>query len=278
MMLDISDILIPKRLRAVDEVKVKQLAESIRYVGLVNPIIVTRGRLIAGAHRLEAYKLLGWNKIPTRPLGDINEKDKIKLIEIDENLFRNELSPSEKMEHIALRIEIIANNKTNKESSLINDIDKVDILKIKKQAIHDSKIEMMELMNLKTLDVINKKVSDYTISVNTNIINNKNIDLLTNTQLRDVIRIARKDSKKADLLINEIASVKNLNDRNKFSVKNKEPNYKKIEFVKAIKKSMSINKKIFSISNEESTFNDSDFEVVRKSILEIENILIKYKF
>src|SRR5690606_33727963 len=47
-------------LRDVDE-----LADSIREVGLLNPITVTPDSvLIAGLHRLEACRRLGWTEIP----------------------------------------------------------------------------------------------------------------------------------------------------------------------------------------------------------------------
>ena len=272
MILNINDILIPKRLRSVDKDKVKQLAESIRENGLICPVVVTRGRLIAGAHRLEAHKLLGWTKIPTRPLGDINDKDKIRLIEIDENLFRNELSPFEKMEHIALRVEILTNKKIRTLSSSVNN-DK-EMLRMKKQIANDTKNELMNLMNLKTLSVINKNISDYNISVKTDIVNNKNIDLLTNSQLRSVIKVAREDVEKANKMIDDIALIVDCDERKKVIIKDQEN--KKYEIVKVIKKSLSMNKKIFDLSSEESIFNESDLNVVMKSISDIESVLNKY--
>ena len=42
-----------------------ELAASIREVGLLNPITVTENRrLVAGYHRLEACRILGWKVIP----------------------------------------------------------------------------------------------------------------------------------------------------------------------------------------------------------------------
>ena len=44
---------------------VSALAESIAQVGLLQPIVVTPSdRLVAGYHRLEACKALGWAEIP----------------------------------------------------------------------------------------------------------------------------------------------------------------------------------------------------------------------
>lgn len=56
-------------------------------------------------HRLKAHELLGMDNIPAI-LCNAKEEDDITLIEIDENLLRNELSPSEFDGHIALKYEI----------------------------------------------------------------------------------------------------------------------------------------------------------------------------
>jgi ParB-like chromosome segregation protein Spo0J len=64
MTIRISNIKVNKGRRAVDENKVKELTESIREIGLLNPVTITASHvLIAGAHRLEAVKLLGRNMI-----------------------------------------------------------------------------------------------------------------------------------------------------------------------------------------------------------------------
>jgi len=99
----IDEITIPegrRELRGVDE-----LAKSISEIGLLNPIVVTKGRrLIAGAHRLEACRRLGWRYIPAA----VVEYDELhaELAEIDENLVRNELSVLERSEAYARRKEI----------------------------------------------------------------------------------------------------------------------------------------------------------------------------
>lgn len=57
----IDDILITKNRRKVNQDKVKELAESIKEIGLLNPIILSKDYILfAGAHRLEACKLLGY--------------------------------------------------------------------------------------------------------------------------------------------------------------------------------------------------------------------------
>jgi len=88
----ISEITIPEGRRSTDWVKVSELAESIKIVGLINPITIDNDNtLIAGAHRYEACKYLGFDEIECIVL-DCDEL-RTELAEIDENLIRNELDP-----------------------------------------------------------------------------------------------------------------------------------------------------------------------------------------
>jgi len=85
----ISDIIIGERRREIKSEYVQKLADSIKQVGLINPItIAPDNRLIAGYHRVQAFKLLGETRIPAVVL---NLSDlEARLAEIDENLIRNE--------------------------------------------------------------------------------------------------------------------------------------------------------------------------------------------
>jgi ParB family transcriptional regulator, chromosome partitioning protein len=81
------------------------LVESIRELGLLNPISVTRDRrLFSGLHRLAAFKALGRHMIPAVVI-DVT-RDEAKLREIDENLARNDLTLLERAEHRCHRKEI----------------------------------------------------------------------------------------------------------------------------------------------------------------------------
>jgi N6-adenosine-specific RNA methylase IME4/ParB-like chromosome segregation protein Spo0J len=98
---------LPDRMRespkAVDE-----LAESISRNGLQQPIIIrprSRGgmgyELVAGLHRLKAVGKL--NELNIRAeIHDLDD-DEAKLVEIDENLIRADLTPAERVIHIARR-------------------------------------------------------------------------------------------------------------------------------------------------------------------------------
>ncbi len=92
--LDLIDV--GERLRPIDQAHVEQLAESMDRRGLDTPITVRepdaegRHRLTAGGHRLAAARKLGWRKIDAFvvPADD----DTARLIEIEENLVRHDLS------------------------------------------------------------------------------------------------------------------------------------------------------------------------------------------
>jgi len=72
--------------------KVEELAESIRNVGLINPIVITRENvLVAGERRLEAHKLLGFDQIPVHYTDEV-DKTQLHLIELEENVKRVDLN------------------------------------------------------------------------------------------------------------------------------------------------------------------------------------------
>ncbi len=101
----IDEIIFDDKEVEIDQEKVESLAESIKQVGLINPITVTKdGHIVAGRHRLAACKLLGMTDVPVTII-DKSELE-TELVEIDENLIRKELHYLEKAELLARRKEI----------------------------------------------------------------------------------------------------------------------------------------------------------------------------
>jgi ParB family chromosome partitioning protein len=96
-----------ERLRAVDADYVALIAESLTERGLDTPIIVTaagadgRHTLIAGGHRVAAARLAGWSEIAAKVVAA--DELQAKLIEIDENLIRRELSALDRAVFLAER-------------------------------------------------------------------------------------------------------------------------------------------------------------------------------
>ncbi len=94
----VDQIVVPERLRAVEEEHALAIAQSIVEHGLINPITVratpaAKGgnwTLVAGAHRLRAFEINGEPEIDALIVE--GDKAEAQLIEITENLFRNDLS------------------------------------------------------------------------------------------------------------------------------------------------------------------------------------------
>jgi ParB-like chromosome segregation protein Spo0J len=104
------------RLRRLNPEQVEVLVESIKEIGLQSPISLHaiprpeetpyrhNGNIyevVAGAHRLEACKVLGMKEIPAL-IVDLADVDR-RLWEIDENLIRAELTQLERAEHLRAR-------------------------------------------------------------------------------------------------------------------------------------------------------------------------------
>ena len=100
--LPVAKIVLIGQRRQLDEVKVCELMDSIRSLGLLNPILVMRTeevgsdtfRLVAGLHRFEAIKRLGFPTIQCT-VRQFKEPLEIELVEIDENIMRSNPSPAE---------------------------------------------------------------------------------------------------------------------------------------------------------------------------------------
>ena len=115
MRLSIKEIQVKEGRRSLDTCHVGELADSIREIGLLNPLTIDRDNfLIAGLHRLEAVKRLGWTEVdctvssleglaaelaelPTMPciVRELTDDEAI-IIMVDSNLQREKVLPSEK--------------------------------------------------------------------------------------------------------------------------------------------------------------------------------------
>ena len=105
MRIQISEIKVnPGRREALTE-RVAELVKSIAEVGLLNPVTIDRGNtLIAGLHRLEAAKLLGWTEVDCTVSS--LEGLQAELAEIDENFVRTDLTAIEYGDLLLRRKEI----------------------------------------------------------------------------------------------------------------------------------------------------------------------------
>ena len=222
--IEVDKIVIRKRHRKVDSKKVEQLAKSIDQSGLINPIIIAGDVLVAGAHRLAAFKLLGRDVITFANMGNIEDSDTCELIEIDENLFRNELSESERSEHLARRIELIS------KRNLPEQIEKVTKAKVKRRevaqdspkvgakvgqaaeraAIAEAKKEVAAIMGVNPKK-ISEAISNHNAVTNADLDRNK-LEELNGVQYKRVADVAKKQGKEAAEAELDIQLAKNKNN------------------------------------------------------------------
>ena len=75
---------------------ISALENSIRRVGLLNPIVIDeKNRLVAGYRRLTACRNLGWQEIEVTIVHFDGDVLKMLDAEADENLFRKDFTPDE---------------------------------------------------------------------------------------------------------------------------------------------------------------------------------------
>lgn len=121
MPLDIEDIIVLEGRRKVDPKTVRKLAESIEAVGLQTPITVRRKGdqyvLIAGLHRIEAFKKLGREHIPAAISSWTNAE--ARKWEIAENLHRAELTKLERDEHVAEWVRLVEAEKPRQPDAVL---------------------------------------------------------------------------------------------------------------------------------------------------------------
>jgi len=125
---------------------IKELAESIKQLGLLEPIVVTLDNLLlAGERRLKAVSLLGWQTIPC-VIRSVKDEEEQLLCEIAENEKRKNFTPSERVAY-GLKLEVIEKLKARErmESG-------------KKHTLSSIEDRVENSRGIKTDDVVGKKI------------------------------------------------------------------------------------------------------------------------
>lgn len=111
--LPVERVFVRRDARAIDEAAIRGLVESIREVGIINPLRVRPARrmvkgieddayeVTAGAHRLRAAKSIGMETVPCIVVED--DDDIAEMAMIDENLMRTDSTPAERASLTARR-------------------------------------------------------------------------------------------------------------------------------------------------------------------------------
>jgi ParB family chromosome partitioning protein len=104
----IADVIEGHRLRPVTEAGVESLIASISETGVMKDAIHIRKKkdgtlhLVAGGHRLEAARRLGWEDIEAKVWSEVTD-DWARLMEIDDNLAGAEMNPLDTAVFLAAR-------------------------------------------------------------------------------------------------------------------------------------------------------------------------------
>ena len=104
----VADVICTSRLRPVSEAGVASLIASINETGVMKDAIHVRKKkdgslhLLAGAHRMEAARQLGWDEIEAKVWTDVTD-DWARLIEIDDNLAGAEMNALDTAVFLATR-------------------------------------------------------------------------------------------------------------------------------------------------------------------------------
>lgn len=98
--IDIIKIDVGERILQPTKARIDVMAQSLENIGCINPIQLTRvgghrWQLVTGATRLAAAKQLGWHQIKATAVGADNPYE-LKLLEIEENLVRSDLTEAER--------------------------------------------------------------------------------------------------------------------------------------------------------------------------------------
>lgn len=125
----VDQVVVGKRMRSTDPLKVSELAQSFRDINIINPISIDENyKLIAGNHRLAAAKECGWDTV--RAIVFTRDELINQLQEIDENLFVNSLCYISQSENIAKREEILGvlGKRTKRGHSVVDGVFSTDDL------------------------------------------------------------------------------------------------------------------------------------------------------
>lgn len=150
----INDIIVNREVRLRKSIgDVTELAESIKDRGLVHPIVITRNYvLVAGERRLTACKLLGWDQIVFQfvdevDLNELEAQEELELIELHENIQRQDLTWKEVNDSYTRIYEIAKRRNPNltldqasKVVGLSHKSDMAAHLLVKRERAHNSRV------------------------------------------------------------------------------------------------------------------------------------------
>lgn len=89
----INDITVKVDRQRRDLGDIESLMDSLARLGQIQPIVVTRENiLVVGERRFRAAQRLGWDRISAQYIDEIDDEETLKLIELEENVKRKDLT------------------------------------------------------------------------------------------------------------------------------------------------------------------------------------------
>ena len=198
-----------------DEEQLRELADSVRENGIIQPIIVrrkgSRFEIVAGERRLRAAEMAGINKIPA--MIRLTEDSEMLALALVENIHRADLNPIEKakayqnfMETFSLTQEQAAQKLGQDRSVLANYIRLLSLPAEVKQMLIDSSLDMGHARAILALptDDLRKRLA--------------NRALTGRLSVREVERLVRlalseKDEKKQKHIVEKPAHIRDLEEK-----------------------------------------------------------------
>lgn len=101
-MVPIAQVYVPedRQRKNLDEAQLKVLADSMRRIGLIHPIVINRMHvLVAGERRLKAAQMLQWTHIRATYQDELS-KEELEITELEENIKRENLTWQEQVDAI----------------------------------------------------------------------------------------------------------------------------------------------------------------------------------
>lgn len=230
------DIIKPNPLQPRNEFKMeklKELADTIRSYGVIQPIIVQKEKddfiLVAGERRFRAAKIAGLKTIPAL----IKDYDQKQLMEITlvENLQREDLNPIEEataykrlVEEFALSQEEIGRKLGKSRSTITNSLRLLSLCDEVKIHIVQGELSVGQARPLLALEKDEEQAN-----FANRIIKNK----LTARQVEDLIKVSRKENKKQVKNEEEDLRIEKEKKLKEFFIKDLEDNLRKTYGTKA---------------------------------------------
>ncbi len=230
------DIIKPNPLQPRNEFKMeklKELADTIRSYGVIQPIIVQKEKddfiLVAGERRFRAAKIAGLKTIPAL----IKDYDQNQLMEITlvENLQREDLNPIEEataykrlVEEFALSQEEIGRKLGKSRSTITNSLRLLSLCDEVKIHIVQGELSVGQARPLLALEKDEEQAN-----FANRIIKNK----LTARQVEDLIKVYRKENKKQVKNEEEDLRIEKEKKLKEFFIKDLEDNLRKTYGTKA---------------------------------------------